>query len=184
MFFVGVGAACVVVSRTSRAEDIPAALQVDLITRLADYDKNMKARAGDRAVVLVVTKPGDGDSERAAAQLMSAFGRVERIAGLPHQVSTFAYGGAQALVDAAKAKKAAIVYLTGALGSEVEAVQKAFENVNVLTMAPSADMVRRGAVLGFELVSSRPKLFINLPQAAKQSVAMSAEVLKLMTVFR
>ena len=37
---------------------------------------------------------------------------------------------------------------------------------------------------GFELVSSRRKLFVNLAQAARQNVAMPAEILKLTTVFR
>ena len=42
--------------------------------------------------------------------------------------------------------------------------------------------VAKGAVLGFELVSGRPKLIINLAQAQRQDVAFRAEVLKLMRV--
>jgi hypothetical protein len=94
------------------------------------------------------------------------------------------FAGAVPFVEACKAKRAAIVLVTDALGPEVEGLRAAFEGVNVLTVGPSADMSRRGLVLGFELVSCRPKLFINLTQAGKQNVVMSADVLKLMTLYR
>jgi hypothetical protein len=53
-----------------------------------------------------------------------------------------------------------------------------------LTVAPDQELVRHGVVLGFELVSGKPKLFLNLPQANRQNVALSAEVMKLMTVYQ
>jgi hypothetical protein len=38
-------------------------------------------------------------------------------------------------------------------------------------------------VLGFDLVSGRPKLLVNLTQAKKQKVDLAAEILKLMKVY-
>lgn len=179
--------AAVVAGTTGTAvagEAMPAAIEAELVARLASYDRNLKARAGTRVKILIVVKEGDAISERAAGQLAGAFARLEQVGGLPHETSIETFSGAANLVAACKAKRAAIVVITEALSSEVEALRAAFEGVDVLTVGSSADMTRRGVVLGVELVSSRPKLFINLAQAAKQNVAMSAEVLKLMTVYR
>lgn len=163
---------------------MPATVEAELIARLASYDKNMKARAGGRINIVIAVKQGDPGSERAAAQLVAAFGRLEHVAGLPHETRTVVFAGSAAFVAACKDKRAAIVIITDALAPEVEALRAGFEGVNVLTVGGSAEMSRRGLVVGVELVSSRPRLFINLTQAGKQSVAMSADVLKLMTVYR
>ena len=45
------------------------------------------------------------------------------------------------------------------------------------------DYVPGGIVLGFDVVSGRPKLLVHLTQAKRQNVALRAEALKLMRVF-
>jgi len=45
------------------------------------------------------------------------------------------------------------------------------------------DYVPAGIVLGFDLVSGRPKLLVNIEQAKKQQVSLPASVLKLMKVY-
>ena len=171
-------------ARRAAADDLPIALQAELVTRLASYDKNMAARAGERVNILIVVKADNSDSQHAAVQLTSALGRFDRIGALPLGVQTVSYVDAPKLTALVKSGRLSLVFVMPQLGSEVEAIAAALDNVDVLTIAPSADMTRRGIVLGFELVSSRPKLFINLPQAEKQNVSMPAEVLKLTTVYR
>ena len=58
-------------SRTglARADEVPPQLQANLVSRLAQYDKNMKARAGDKVGVVIVTKKDDIDSDRLAARV-------------------------------------------------------------------------------------------------------------------
>jgi YfiR/HmsC-like len=183
-FCGGLAAAIVMGPRAASADEIPAALQAELVTRLSAYDKSMKTRAGQRVNIVVVAKPGDGDSERDAAQLVSALGRIDHVGELPQAATTVLYSGPAALAEACKANHAAVAFVTSALGGEVEALRAVFDKMDILTIAPSAEMTRRGIVLGFELVSSRPKLFINMTQATRQNVSMLAEILKLMTVFR
>jgi hypothetical protein len=43
--------------------------------------------------------------------------------------------------------------------------------------------VPAGIVLGFDVVSGRPKLLVNLTQAKRQNVSLRAEALKLMKVY-
>jgi hypothetical protein len=180
-----VAVACLLgVEPSSAGEDIPATVEAELVARLAAYDKNLKARAGAQVDIVVAVKADDPASERAAGQLAAAFARIEHIAGLPVVTTAVTYAGASSLVETCKTKHASILVITDALSSEVEKLSGGLAGSDILTFGSSGDVARRGLVLGIELVSSRPKLFINLTQAGRQNVVMSADVLKLMTVYR
>jgi len=45
-------------------------------------------------------------------------------------------------------------------------------------------VARGGAVIGFDLVSGKSKILVNLPQAKKQSVNLDSNVLTIATVFK
>jgi hypothetical protein len=66
--------------------------------------------------------------------------------------------------------------------SMIEGIRDALSGISVLSVGAVADYALRGAVLGFDLVSGKPKIVCNLTQAKKQDVAFKAEVLKLMRV--
>jgi hypothetical protein len=176
--------AVVLVAVATDAEEVgvPVGLQAELLAKVAAYDKNFAARAGDRVHVLLITRPNDPESVRTAAHMESALRDVKDIGGLPHDEVTFGFPGAKALVDQIKARHAAIVYVTPGLGSEIEGMRDALVGVSVLTVGAVADYVPKGTVLGFDVVSGKPKLVVNLGQARKQGVAFKAEVLKLMRV--
>lgn len=183
-FCAGLVAALLCGTTTAIGDELPVNLQAELVTRLAAYDRNMKARSGESVVVLVLVKGGDDDSARSASQLTAALNRAPRVGALPVAVQTVTWVDEKALLTTLRSTRAGVIFVTAALSGEVEGLARALDKVDVLTIAPSAEMTRKGSVLGFELVSSRPKLFINLPQADRQNVAMPAEVMKLMTVYR
>jgi pyruvate-formate lyase-activating enzyme len=177
-------AAALLVALPAAAEDVPvpAELQAELLFMIAGRDKNLAARAGDTVRTLIVTKPGEASS-RAAAQLKAAAGRKEKIAGLAHEETTLAYSGAAALAEACKARKISVLYLTpGFTPEEAAAIGQALESGDVLSVSAAPALVRKGVVLGFDLVSGRAKLLVDLTRAAKQHVAFPPEVLGLMAV--
>jgi len=176
--------ACVVVARATDAEEVavPVGLQAELIAKVAAYDKSFAARAGDRVHVILLTRPGDAESVRTAAHMETALRDVKDIGGLPHDEVTFGYPGPKALVEQVRARHAAIIYVTPGLGTEIEGMRDALSGVSVLSVGAVADYVPKGVVLGFDVVSGKPKLVVNLGQARKQDVAFKAEVLKLMRV--
>ena len=45
------------------------------------------------------------------------------------------------------------------------------------------DLVWSGEIYGFDLVSSKPKMLVNLTQARKQLISFRADILKLMVVY-
>jgi hypothetical protein len=161
---------------------VPIERQVALMVTAAGSDRNMAARANGKVKVLVASGTLDGPGRRAVSAFLSALKGRKRIAGLPHEDSTVAFSTAAALADLCRTQGIAIVYLTPSLDRQVEAIAHALDGVSVLTVAASADAVAKGAVVGFDLVSGRPRLVINAEQAKKQQVQFDGAVLHLAKV--
>jgi YfiR/HmsC-like len=182
---LGLLAALLTLSRPSDADQIvvPLELQAELLAKVAAYDRNMPDRAGDRLQVLLVTKPSDGESVRAVNRIQSALRALPQIAGLPHDEQTLAFTTAADLARACRASHIAIVFVGPGHGDDLPAIREALSSVDVLSVSPVPDYVERGIVLGFDVVSGKPRLLVNLAQARRQRVALRAEVLKLMKIF-
>ena len=167
------------------AEDVavPLGLQAELVAKVASYDKNFAARSGERAQVFLLVKSGNADSSRAAAHLQSALGGVAHVGGLPHDEHVVTYGGGAALAALVKSRRAAIVYVTPGFTDDLGDIRAALDGLDVLSVAAVAEYVPKGIVLGFDLVSGKPKLLCHLTQAKKQNVAFKSDVLKIMRVY-
>src|SRR4051794_31077769 len=143
-----------------RAESVtaPVVLQAELVAKVAEYDRNFPARAGDRARVLLVTQPTNADSVTVAQQMSAALGRISQIAGLPHDESILPYPGAVELARICRDRHVSIVYFGPGFRNDVAEIRAALAGVDVLSVASVPDYVREGIVLGFDVVSGRPKL--------------------------
>lgn len=161
---------------------VPVALQAELVAKVAAYDRNLPARAAGRVHVMLVVKPKDDASNRFAKNMASALGGLADIGGLPHDETTVTYAGAAALADVCRSKHVSILYLAPGLGDEVPAIKGALEGVSVLSVAALANEVPKGVVLGFDLVSGKPKIVVHLGQARRQDVSFRADLLKLARV--
>jgi YfiR/HmsC-like len=162
--------------------EVPARIQVELVGKLASFNRTFAERAGANAVLAIVVNPGDAGSARAISQLAGALKEVPLIGGLPHAEVVVPWKGAANLVEVCTKQNVAIVYLAPGLPTEVQSISKGFEGTKVLTVGSVVTYVGRGAVLGFELVSGRTKLVIDLAQARRQNVLFRAEALKLMRI--
>ncbi len=182
---VAVCAAILARSDTASAEEapVPEKLQAELVAKIAAYDRSFLPRAGDRAHVVIVDKPDDTDSVRAATHLEAAFRELPDVGGLPHDEAVVSWPGASGLADLVRSRRAAIVYFTSGFGADVASIRTALDGVDVLSVADIPDYVPPGIVLGFDLVSGKPKVLINLGQARRQHVAFMAEILKMARVY-
>lgn len=162
---------------------VPYSVQADLIAKVASFDRNFDGRAGSRALILIVQTPNDSESAAAAQELKTALSRVPSVGDRPHDEQIVTFSNASALSELVKGRKSAIVYLAPGFDKELPAIRNAFSNVSVLTVGATPSYVEGGIVLGFDLVSGRPKLLVNLSQAKKQSIDFPASVLRLMKVF-
>lgn len=181
----GVGLALGLASANVASEDaaVPPVLQAQLLAKVAAYDKNFEARAGERAQVWIVVRPGDDTSARVGKAMQKELGTQASVGGLPHDETLVSYPGATALADKIKKSKVAIVYFAPGFGDQVGAIRDALAGGDVLSVSAVPEHVPQGIVLGFDLVSGKSKLLCHLGQAKKQHVAFKAEVLKLMKVY-
>jgi hypothetical protein len=161
------------------ATAVPPSLQAKLTSKLALFDRAFAERAGVRARVLVVVRPGDAASARFADELSGALKQIDTIGGLPHDESTTLYAGADSLAAAVRAQHPAIVYLSVGLTSEAHAIGQALTGVDVLTISASPEAVAKGVVASFDLISNQPKIVLNPKQAANQKVQLTGTVLRL-----
>jgi hypothetical protein len=168
----------------AQAIDVPIRLQAELLSKVAAYDREFSNRAGQRALVLVVVKPGSAESERAAEQMSAELAVLSDIGGLPHAQETVRYTSAPALGELVRGRTPAVVIFSAALDDQVESVARVLDGVSVLSVGVSAAYVPRGAVLGFDVESGKPKLVVNLGQARRQRVAFRPELLRLARVIQ
>ena len=171
-------------SRLSYAQSmpVPTGAQAELLAKLAGFDRNFAARAGGKALVLLVTVPGQSESEKAAIEMTAALARLPTVGNLPHEEQVVSFGSATALAEQVRAKRAAIVYFGPGFDKHIGAIREAFASLDVLSVGALPGYVPGGMVLGFDLVSGRPKLLIHVVQARKQNVSFPGSVLSLMKV--
>jgi hypothetical protein len=181
-------AAVLLATPPAQADEIavPLGLQTELLSRVAAYDKNLEARAGAELLqLLVLRKPQEPRSVGAAEQLVAALGELPLFAGRAHRREVADYAGPAGVAELCRERRVAVLLLTPGFGAdEVAAIARALEGTSVLTFSPVAAHVRRGVVVGFDLVSGRSKILVNLAQAAKQSVAFRSDLLNLAVMVR
>ena len=138
---------------------VPIRLQAELLSKVASYDRNFAERTGDRVRTLLLVKPGDPESSRAAAEMKSALSSISTIGNLSHDEDIVTYTDGPALAEMCRSRKIAIVYVApGFSQQEVEGLREAMAQLNLLSVGSLADYVPAGIVLGFDLVSGRSKL--------------------------
>lgn len=163
---------------------VPAGAQAELLAKLVGFDRNFAARAGGKAVIILTAMPGDAESMSTVLEMKAALSRLPTVGNLPHEELIVSHTSASALADLVRSKHAAIVYLGPGLDKQVPAIRDALSSLDVLSVGAIPSYVPGGIVLGFDLVSGRPKLLIQLAQARKQNVAFPASVLNLMKVYQ
>lgn len=168
---------------SAQTAQLPVGVQADLMVKVAGFDRNFRARAGDR-VIVILAAADDSASMRAAVEMKSALSRVPKIADLPHEEQIVASSNPAVIAAAARDRRAAIVYFAPGYSQQIPAIREAFSSINVLTVAAVPEYVPSGIVLGFDLVSGHPKLLVHVLQARKQQVAFPASVLNLMKVYQ
>jgi YfiR/HmsC-like len=163
--------------------DVPVTLQAELTCKVAKFDRHFAARSASKVIVLIAFKKGAVDSERIAKQVKAAFEAQSSFGGMGHEEVLVAYSGPAALLADAERTKAAFIVLAPGVSSEGQAVAQAFDGYDGVTVSTSSEGVEQGIVLGFDLVSGKPKMLLNLEHARRQHADFRAEVLKLMKVY-
>jgi hypothetical protein len=162
---------------------VPLEIQADLLCKVVRFERQFVQRAGAEIKILIVDREANRKSVQAAKQLEQALGRVE-IAGKKVKTVIVHYTAAASLKQAVAGESAAILFLTPGFESQLKDIATSLEGVRVITVSTDGDQVPGGVVLGFELVSSHPKIVINLAQAKKQKLDFNSDLFRLAKVFQ
>lgn len=158
---------------------MPIELQIELLARVARYERAFAAAPRVPAAVLVVTRRASPAAARMAAQITTHLGRTREIAGRPIVVSSHEHTSAAALRALVERDRIAIVYFAPGLETEIPAIAAALSGVAVITVSAVGSDVDRGAVLGFELAASRPRIVVNTGRARAQRLEFHSQFLRL-----
>jgi hypothetical protein len=169
---------------SAQSMPVPTSAQAELIAKLAGFDRNFAARAGGKAVIILAALPGNADSMSAALEMQAAFGRLPSVGNLPHEELVVAQSTPSVLAELVRSKHAAIIYFGPGFDKLIPAIRDSLSSLDVLSVGAIPNYVPAGIVLGFDLVSGRPKLLVQVVQARKQNVAFPASVLSLMKVYQ
>jgi hypothetical protein len=160
---------------------VPLGIQVDLTSKVLKYDRNFAGRAGAELHCLVPYRPG-GESEGVARRLVAELQRRPDLGGIPHHEVLVPWAGASALRARANAEHATIIYLSSGLEDQAASIAQAFDDYDGITISMSVEDVNKGVVLGFDLVSGKAHMVLNLTRARRQHVEFAPELLHLMRV--
>jgi hypothetical protein len=163
---------------------VPATLQVQLLGRVVRYERSFAARPTEPAHVLIVVRARSPESLRIASQITSALSQSPQLGGRNVTVGRVDFVSAAALRAEVERSHATIAYLTAGLAGEIEGIAAALSGLSVMTVSAVGGDVDHGAVLGFELASSRPQIAVNLGTASDQGLQFSAQLLRLARVVR
>jgi len=161
---------------------VPPRLQASLIARVAPFDRSLTARAGSRMLLLVAIRRDDAGSQHVADEVIEALRSERQIAGLPLEVARVEVSTARELVREIRARHPAIVYLSTAFSGDARALAESLAGEDILTMAAESAAVHQGVCVGFDLVSGKPQVLINLIVSKKQHVNFQAALLHLAKV--
>ena len=177
--------ALALVEGTLRADQdvlVPVPLQMELLTKVAAYDKNLPGRARQGIRLMIVSRANDPSATRVAQQAARAL-EGKSVAGSPVVVSQLTFLNGQELARRVQEEGAAILYLTpGFDAGALKSIASALGGVSVLSAGAVPSFVNDGVVLSFDLVSGKPKLLVHLRRAKAQKVELSSQVLKLVKV--
>jgi hypothetical protein len=161
---------------------VPVPLQMELLLKVAGYDKHLPARTAIAARILILVKSNHAQASQIAqtAKLALDGKTLNRLAV---ETLELAFSDAAAVAQTVKDKSVAILYATpGFSPTELQSLARGLRGLSVLSAGALPRFVETGVVLGFDLIGGKPKLVVHLRRAREQSVELSSQVLKLAKV--
>lgn len=171
----------------ARGDELAPRNQALLLLRVLAYDRNLARRAGPRATVLVLYRPGDLGSESRRSSLRTAFEEVARevvVSGLAVEVEEVAFRSAADLDAKVAASSAALVYVDRALAPELAEITRATRVRSALTAAGARELLPQGVAVAVVASGTRAAILVNLAAARREGADLDSALLGIAEVLR
>jgi len=180
------GGSAALVPRVLAAQEVavPVAVQVPILVKILNFDRNLAGRAGGRLVVGVLFQSRYRTSANVADEVCLALQRLPAGALGAMDLSCVAIDldATSALDSALKRNRVQVLYVSPlravALG-DVTAVSRA-AGITTLTGVPR--YVETGLAIGLDMKGERPEIVINLAASRAEGADLTAHLLKLARV--
>jgi hypothetical protein len=173
------------IPRRSAAEEdvpVPVPLQMDLLVKVAGYDRNLPARARGVVRAVVLMKREHAQAKLIGEQALRAL-EGKSVNNLPTEASGYVFNDGPDLAERVQNGRTSILYAAPGFGArELATIARSLSGLSVLSSGATLELVQAAVALGFDLVSGKPKLLVNLRRAKEQGVDLSSQVLKLAKV--
>ena len=166
---------------TAQEMDVPVQIQVSVLSRLLEFDRNFKSHAGEEIVIGIVYQSRFRPSSNAKDQVVEALKstKLERMAGLPvryvlievHDATRFRRLVTDSGVD--------LLYITPLRAFAIDSITVFSREAGVLTYTGVSDYVHLGLATGLGLQGGKPKILVNREAAQQEGAEFSSELLKL-----
>lgn len=174
-----------VVPRVVRADEdvaVPVPLQMELLVKVAAYDRNLPTRAAGVVRLVILVKKDDPQSKHVAELALRAL-EGKNVLNLPTEVTQYAWVDGPGLATRIRDGRVSMLYAAPGFGArELLSIARALSGLSVLSSGALAHFVETGVAICFDLVGGKPKLLVNLRRAREQGVDLSSQVLKLAKV--
>ena len=174
------------VSPTLAADEVlvPAATQVELLSRIIGYETVLPTRIGGKWRILILKRANDPESDKIAFQVAAALREMKQIQGLPHEGRIEEFRDPAALAELCATLQISILYLAPGFTEQMPAIATAIAGRPILTVAATPGLVARGAILGFDLVSGRKQIVVGLSRLRANGLEFGSGLLRLARVVR
>ena len=178
--------ALALITPSALGEDIsvPVALQVELLDRLLWYERGLQKSPKVPLTVLIVSRAKDNASVRAAGQLAAQLARMKSLGGREFAQQRVVYESPEQLKRAVAEQRSYLVYFAPGFEDVLSAIASQLRGMRVLTVSALGGDVERGAVLAFELASSKPRVVLSLTRGRAQQLDFSAQLLRVARVVK
>ncbi|MBL8955743.1 MAG: DUF4154 domain-containing protein [Myxococcaceae bacterium] len=158
---------------SAAADDLPLALQVQLLQKTSAYITSLQPGEGGKVKVLVVY-PGEKPS-RASETVANTINQAGQLGRHPAEAKTAPLANLKATLAAEKPQMLWVSPEADDKG--VTAVMEAVGSSNIVTVSAVAAHVRQGVILGFDVLEAKPRILVHLKQARAQSVVFLSGLL-------
>jgi hypothetical protein len=161
---------------------VPVPLQMDLLLKVAGYDRNLPARARGTVRTMILTKRDDSRSKNVGEQAARALSGKD-VKGMPTEIVTQLFSDGPGLTERVRDGRVSILYAASGFGArELLTISRSLAGLSVLSSGALAHFVETAVALSFDLVGGKPKLLVNVRRAREQGVDLSSQVLRLAKV--
>jgi hypothetical protein len=174
------------VPRALAAQEValPVAVQVPILVKILNFDRNLPDRAGGRLVVGVLFQSRYRTSANVADEVCRSFHELPAgaLGALEFSCVAIDLDATRALDSALKRNRVQVLYVSPLRAvplGDVTAVSRA-AGITTLTGVPR--YVETGLAIGLDMKGDRPQIVINLAASRAEGADLTAQLLKLARV--